>query len=118
MTGWLPSFLGLRAIASLLLAVVALQATPAQPLPLVRDEGPAFCASSTEVAVAVRRVQLAEVRAQAQPDPLPPPPPPTIRLVPAERAVSSRRPSVIERPAPVRALEVRPATPARAPPPA
>jgi hypothetical protein len=116
MAGFLPSLLRLRAMASLLLAVIALQATPAKPLPLAPDRGPAFSAASIEVAVVARRVQLAEVRPEARPDPLPPPIPREYR---AALAISSAPLELPQTPAETPgqlSLDVRPATPPRAPP--
>jgi len=48
-------FPALQALIVLLLAVMALQALPPQPLPLQADNGPAFSASSVEVALPARR---------------------------------------------------------------
>ncbi|GGE00026.1 hypothetical protein GCM10011515_19780 [Tsuneonella deserti] len=116
MAGFLPSLLRLRVVASLLLAVVALQATPAQPLPVSPDKGPAFSASSAEVAVVARRAQLAEPRPQVQPDPLPPPP---LALALAQPRLAHAARQIFQAPAdPLHhlSLELRPASPATGPP--
>ena len=73
-----PALFG-RFIAGLLLAVVALQATPAQPLSGTVDRGPAFSASSVEVALAPRRDIARELRAV----PVPLPPRPAMLALPA-----------------------------------
>jgi hypothetical protein len=119
MAGLLPVLFQLRAIAGLLLAVVALQATPVRPLPVVPDRGPAFSAASAEVAVVARRAQFAGVRPEVQPEPLPPPPPPLPQAYNVARApvtVAGHAPSGLSD-TPFRlALDVRPATPVRGPP--
>lgn len=56
-------------MAVLLLAMIALQATPAAPIPHNLDRGPAFSASSTEVALVPRSNLASEVR--LAPVPLP-----------------------------------------------
>lgn len=62
----------LRWIAVALLAIIAVQALPAQAIPPALDRGPAFSASSIEVALAPRREVRADVR--LAPVPLPPRP--------------------------------------------
>jgi hypothetical protein len=56
-------------MAALLMAMIALQATPAAPIPHNVDRGPAFSASSIDVALAPRRDQVSETR--LAPVPLP-----------------------------------------------
>jgi hypothetical protein len=56
-------------MAVLLMAMIALQATPAEPIPQALDGGPAFSASSIEVALAPRRGLAGETR--LAPVPLP-----------------------------------------------
>ena len=56
-------------MAVLLMAMIALQATPAAPIAHNPDRGPAFSASSTEVALAPRSNLAGEVR--LAPVPLP-----------------------------------------------
>jgi hypothetical protein len=60
-------------MAVLLMAMIALQATPAAPIPHNLDRGPAFSASSIEVALAPRRDLASETR--VTPVPLPEHPP-------------------------------------------
>lgn len=67
-----PAYLT-RLVAALLLALVTLQATPAHAIPHAPDRGPAFSASSIEVALAPRRTAATEVR--MAPIPLPARPP-------------------------------------------
>jgi hypothetical protein len=59
----------LRWFAVLLLAVIAMQALPVQAIPQAPDRGPAFSASSIEVAIAPRRDARPDVR--VAPVPLP-----------------------------------------------
>ena len=74
----------LRWIAVALLAVIALQALPAQAVPPALDRGPAFSVSSVEVALPPRR----EVRADVRVAPVPLPPRPAIEwATPGERLV-------------------------------
>jgi hypothetical protein len=49
-------------MAVLLMAMIALQATPAEPIPQTLDRGAAFSASSIEVALAPRRDLASETR--------------------------------------------------------
>ncbi|MGN6500948.1 MAG: hypothetical protein ACTHKM_12470 [Tsuneonella sp.] len=71
----------LRWFAAALLAIIAMQALPAQAIPPALDRGPAFSASSIEVALAPRR----EVRADVRIAPVPLPPRPFVEpLLPAE----------------------------------
>ncbi len=65
-------------MAVLLMAMIALQATPAAPIAHNPDRGPAFSASSTEVALAPRSNLAGEVR--LAPVPLPARPP--LELIP------------------------------------
>ena len=116
MAGFIPSQFLLRAIARLLLAVVALQATPVRPLPFLPDRGPAFSAASAEVAVVARRAQLAEVRPQVRPDPLPPPLPQAYHAARAPVSVAGHAPSAPSDTPFQLALDVRPAAPVRGPP--
>lgn len=60
-------------MAALLMAMIALQATPAAPIAHNPDRGPAFSASSTEVALAPRSNLAGEVRLAAVPLPARPP---------------------------------------------
>jgi hypothetical protein len=60
-------------MAALLMAMIALQATPAAPIAHNPDRGPAFSASSTEVALAPRSNLADEVRLAAVPLPARPP---------------------------------------------
>jgi hypothetical protein len=52
----------LRLFIALVVAVMALQAVPSGPLPLHLDNGPAFSASSVEMALPARRPFAAEPR--------------------------------------------------------
>lgn len=65
-------------MAALLMAMIALQATPAAPIPHDPDRGPAFSASSTEVALAPRSALAGEIRSV----PVPLPGRPSPELVP------------------------------------
>lgn len=56
-------------MAALLMAMIAIEATPAAPVSHTLDRGPAFSASSFEVALAPRRTVTGEIR--LAPAPLP-----------------------------------------------
>ena len=72
----------MRLFLALLLATIGLQAVPAGNIPIERDHGSAFSASSLDTAVA-RQVDRIETQVVAQP--LPPPPGDTdARSLPAE----------------------------------
>lgn len=62
-----------RLIAALLLAVIAVQATPAAALQIDRTHGSAFSASTLDVSLAPRQHSGAEQRLVPLPDPAPPP---------------------------------------------
>lgn len=66
-----PSILKVRLILGALIAVIVLQATPATPLPTYREHGSAFSASTSEVALLVRRDSVERSRIAPQPLPLP-----------------------------------------------
>lgn len=65
------SLLRMRFILGALIAVLTLQATPTTPLPAFRDHGSAFSASTSEVAVLVRRDNADRIKSAPQPKPLP-----------------------------------------------
>lgn len=65
------SLLRMRLILGALIAVLTLQATPTAPLPTFRDHGSAFSASTSEVAVLVRRDNADRIKSAPQPKPLP-----------------------------------------------
>jgi len=72
----------MRLFLALLLATIGLQAVPAGDIPIEREHGSAFSASSLDTAVAR---QLDRIETQAVAQPLPPPPGDTdARSLPAE----------------------------------
>ena len=52
-----------RLLAALVLAIIGLQATPSQAVPIIVQHGSAFSASTSEVAVLMRRDSESEKRA-------------------------------------------------------
>ena len=108
-------FPAVQALIALLLAVVALQAFPPKPLPLHADNGPAFSASSVQVALPGRLWSGVEQQ------PAPAGPPPTDR--PEEPALSPATVADFDGPAPALSRAppplpsvLEPAAPPRAPP--
>jgi hypothetical protein len=105
----------LRIFVALMLAVTALQAVPARPLPLHPDNGPAFSASSAEVALPARRPLATEQKVT------PPHPPLTgdtvkpIPLVTDEGGVEAEWPTPYRVRAPPQRV-LTPAAPPRGPP--
>ena len=61
-----------RLFAALMLAVIGLQATPAQPLPTQQSHGSAFSADTHELALPVRKEAASEVALPAIVPVLPP----------------------------------------------
>ncbi len=95
-----PNLLAIRALAALALAIVGLQAVPAQPIGIERHHGSAFDISSLEVATppALRNTGDGEVR---RIEPLPPPPIPAVRTpVPVVAAALPRAMPPLHMPAP------------------
>lgn len=78
-----PTFLAIRALAALLLAVVGLQAVPVQAVGIERHHGSAFDISAVDVATApaLRMASGGEVQRLA-----PPPPIPAVRITVAAAA--------------------------------
>jgi hypothetical protein len=105
----------LRIFVVLMLAVTALQAVPARPLPLHPDNGPAFSASSVEVALPARRELATELKVAPIPPPLTGGAAKPIPLVTDESAVEAAWPAPYRVRAPPRRVLV-PAAPPRGPP--
>jgi len=85
-----PNFLAIRALAALLLAVIGLQAVPAQAVGIERHHGSAFDISAADVATApaLRLASGGEVQ-RFEPQ-TPPPPIPSLRVTapPADPAAA------------------------------
>lgn len=108
--------LRLRALAALLLAVIALHAVPPSAIPLARTSGAAFSASTLDVAVVDRRLAVTQPEAEQRPPSLPPPFAP-VSVPLAQAAPLHPAPGADLRTTPtLLAALLRPATPARAPP--
>jgi hypothetical protein len=108
----LPRSMLVRLLAALLLATVGLQATAPITTPLERSHGPAFSASTHEVALAAQR-RAEPARLTAAPHPLPPTPTPLAPRASRLPATPPERPQSTGPPQPA-PLALRPAP--RAPP--
>lgn len=83
----------LRLILGTVVAMILLHATPPTPLPTYRDHGSAFSASTSEVAVLLRRDSEESLASVPQPQPLPLPPPPLLAVPPTVFTADGVRPS-------------------------
>lgn len=94
-----PTFLAIRALAALLLAVIGLQAVPAQAVGIERHHGSAFDISAVDVATApaLRMVSGGEVQRLEPPAP-PPPIPPARITVPAAAPAAAYAPAALPAP--------------------